>query len=127
MVPVPVRPDNRPKPSPGFEDLHRMVRRTDGWGFVAWLEIYLDDHRAHLANADVKIYGKALDHINGLVWDSYDQSKALEVERVAHRSERLANIELSRRNGELEDRVKLLERQLEQLNSFIDSGEISLP
>ncbi len=107
--------------------LHRMVRRSDGDGFTFWLRQYIDDRKATMGNAERKIHEKSLEHIGGLVFDSHELEKILEGERAAHRSERLANIELSRINADQKERLELLERQNKELRAFLDSGEISLP
>lgn len=104
-----------------------MLRRSEGMGFRAWLENYIEQNRTSMTNSARKIHTKAAEHVGGLVLDSHALEGMLEAERAAHRMERLANIELSRKAADLAAKVEVLERQNEELRRFLDSGEISLP
>lgn len=116
--------DNRPRVDPYWSLLWRITRRQDATAFAWWLGERIKERRELMRNDERRIYEKAIEHVEGLFWDCYDLEKELEAERAAHRSERLANIELSRRGEDLTKRVELLERQNDELRAFLDSGEI---
>ena len=106
--------------------LHRIARRAEADGFVFWLEEYVKTRASTMTNAEKRIHEKSREHVGGLLFDSHELEKIVEGERAAHRSERLANIELSRINADQKARLELLERQVTELRAFLDSGEISL-
>lgn len=119
--------DNRPKVDPYWELLYRISRRQDASAFSWWLSERIKERGDQMRNDERRINEKAIEHVENLFWDNYELEKDLELERRSHRTERLANIELSRKNEDLNKRVELLERQNNELRKFLDSGEISLP
>jgi hypothetical protein len=50
--------------------LNRIVHRSDGAGFTAYLETYLETHSARMTRTDLAIHRKALDIIHLLIVDS---------------------------------------------------------
>lgn len=107
--------------------LQRILRRTEAGGFAIWLLGDIERRGDSLTNRERRILEKCVEHIAGLEEDSHAMEERLRLEIVAHRSERLANIELARKSADLEERLKVAERQLTEWRAFVDSGEISLP
>lgn len=104
--------------------LQRILRRTEAGGFAIWLLGDIERRGDSLTNRERRILEKCVEHIVGLEEDGHAVENRIGVEIAAHQSERLANIELSRRAAELEERLKVAERQRDELREFIDSGEI---
>jgi hypothetical protein len=101
--------------------LNRIVHRSDGAGFTAYLETYLETHSARMTRTDLAIHRKALDIIHLLIVDSDALEHLLGQARAAHMAERGVSLQQALRIRDLEEEVDLLRRQEDVCRKILDS------
>ena len=106
--------------------LQRIHHRMVAGGFALYMLQHLEDEGERMRNKERDIIDRAATLLARVELQSHELEEAWELEASAHTAARRVNIQQEIEIHRLTKRVEMLERQVEEMGAFVDSGEIRI-